>query len=269
MDDARQIAEFFDARASRYSTDEWHRRYAEQFVAVVPVRPGDVVLDAGTGTGFCARAIARRIGPSGRVIGVDLSARMLEQARSQASEANLRNIEYIEADACDLQNLSTGAFDAVLCSAGLLYMPVAKALREWRRLLKPGGTVAFSSTRQGSPSAGRVFRACAQGFGVSLADPSESLGTEERCFAALRGAGFDKPHAVAGRVAFETLDPELVWEANFRSPRHAATHHLTGEQQGALKQAFLRALGELMQEDPAGTGFADVIFATGYRDRDW
>ena len=261
--DARQIAEFFDARAARYSTDDWHRRWAEQFVAAVPLRPGDVVLDAGTGTGFCARAIARRIGPSGRVMGVDLSARMLAEAR--ASAENLANIEYIEADACSLPNFSTGSFDAVLCSAGLFYMPIAEALREWRRLLKPGGLVAFSSVRQGAHSVGRVFRACAQEFGVALADPSEPLGTEERCLATLRDAGFNQPETVADRVAFETLDEELAWEANFRSPRHAAVHSLTIEQQDALKHAFSGALRKLIEEDPESTGHADVIFASGRR----
>ena len=46
-----RIAELFDARAARYARDDWHRRYAEQLVAITPLRPGDRVLDAGTGTG--------------------------------------------------------------------------------------------------------------------------------------------------------------------------------------------------------------------------
>lgn len=263
--DPRQIAEFFDARAARYSTDDWHRRWAEQFVAAVPLRPGDVVLDAGTGTGFCARATARRLGPAGRVIGVDLSAGMLDQARALPGDPNWAGIEYIEADACDLRDFPDGAFDAALCSAGLFYMPIAAALREWRRLLKPGGTVAFSSAKQGGPSIGHVFRSCAQEFGVTLADPSEPLGSEDRCLAALRDAGFDKPETIADRVAFETLDIELAWEANFRSPRHAAVHSLTVEQQGALKQAFLRALHDLIEKDPEGTDHADVVFAIARR----
>ena len=124
--DVRQIVEAFDARAARYRTDDWHKRYAEQLVAVALIGPGDFVLDAGSGTGFAALAIARRVGPAGRVTGVDISPGMLREARSVANAAGVVNVEYLEADACDLQHLAEGTFDAVVCSAGLLYMPVPK-----------------------------------------------------------------------------------------------------------------------------------------------
>jgi ubiquinone/menaquinone biosynthesis C-methylase UbiE len=73
--DPHQIADIFNARAARYANDEWHRRYAEQLVDVTPLRTGDRVLDAGTGTGFAACAIARRVGPTGHVLGVATSQR--------------------------------------------------------------------------------------------------------------------------------------------------------------------------------------------------
>ena len=61
--DIQAIASHFDARAARYVGDGWHRRYARQFVEAVPLRPGNLVLDADTGTGFAALAAADRVGP--------------------------------------------------------------------------------------------------------------------------------------------------------------------------------------------------------------
>lgn len=49
-----QVAEIFNARAARYVTDDWHRRYTEELVGVSPLRQGEYVLDAGAGTGFAA-----------------------------------------------------------------------------------------------------------------------------------------------------------------------------------------------------------------------
>ena len=128
------------------------------------------MLDAGTGTGFAARAIARRVGPTGHVLAVDISPRMLEQARTVIDDAHLPNVELLEGDVSDLRGLGAASLDAVVCSAGLLYMPVVKALREWHRLLEPDGVVAFSTMTAGSPSAGRIFRACAAKFGLDLKD---------------------------------------------------------------------------------------------------
>jgi ubiquinone/menaquinone biosynthesis C-methylase UbiE len=257
------VADIFNARAERYVNDHWHQRYAEQLVAVTPLRDGDYVLDAGTGTGFAARAIARRVGPAGRVLAVDISPKMLEQARLVLGAAQLENVEWLEADASDLGRLADAALDVVVCSAGLLYMHVARALGEWRRLLKPDGVVAFSTMRVGSPSSGRIFRECAARFGLNLKDPSEALGTEDRCRQVLAEAGFDRLRLIPGRVDFESIDPTLAWEANFRAAGPTATGLLSAERQTLLKQQFIETLSEEMQEDSAATTRADVIFAIG------
>jgi len=261
----QDVAEIFDARAERYSGDDWHRRYAEQFVAVVPVRPGDRVLDAGTGTGFAARALARRVGAEGHVLGVDVSFGMLQQARRVIDAEQLTNIELLEADVTDLRELPATTFDAVVCAAGLLYMPVARALSAWHRLLKPNGIVAFSTMKAGSPSAGRIFRECASRFDLNLKDPSEALGTEEPCRAVLHDAGFDRVEVTAGRVDFEAFDPLLAWEANFRAAGHAGARDLSPQAQAALREEYLRALEEARREDLSDASRADVLYAVARR----
>jgi ubiquinone/menaquinone biosynthesis C-methylase UbiE len=263
--DTRDIADAFNARAAGYAQDNWHRRYAEALVSVTPLRPGDHVLDAGTGTGFAACSIARRIGPGGHVVGVDLSPGMLDRARSLIDAEQLPNVELVEADATDLRNVSASTFDAVVCSAGLLYMPVTQALSAWYRLLKPNGVVAFSTMRAGSPATGRIFRECAARFGLNLKDPSAALGSEDRCRSALEAAGFEGIRVIGGSVDFERLDPSLAWEANLRSAKHRAVGTLSAEQQAALREQYIRALEEAQQTDLAATAAVNVLYAIGHR----
>jgi ubiquinone/menaquinone biosynthesis C-methylase UbiE len=183
--DLPAIAASFDARARRYNQNDWHRRCAEQLVVVASLPEGAYVLDAGTGTGWAAIAAAGVIGSRGRVVGVDVSNGMLDIARQHVASNGQARIEWTLADASDLPSFSDESFDAVLCAAALLYMPLATSLAEWRRLLRPGGTVAFSSMRSGFPVAGRVFRECAAGYGYQLKDPSDPLGSERACHAVL------------------------------------------------------------------------------------
>lgn len=264
MTDQRQIADAFNARAERYVHDDWHQRYADQLVAVTPFRLGDRVLDAGTGTGFAARAIAKRVGPTGYVLGVDLSGGMLQQARRIVDAEKLANIELLEADVTDLHHVAASTFDAVVCSAGLLYMPVAKALATWHRLLKPNGLVSFSTMTAGAPAPGRIFRECAAMFGVELKDRFESIGTIEGCRAVLEEAGFDRVQVIPGRVDFERLDLELAWESNFRAAGSAA-RGLSQQQQDDLRQRYVRALEERLRADPTTAARCEVLFAIGHR----
>lgn len=261
--DNHEIVESFNARAERYAGDDWHRRYAGQLVDAAPIRPGDRVMDAATGTGFAAIAIARRVGPAGRVIAIDLSPGMLSQARRGIDAAQLANVDLVEGDATDLRDFPASSLDAVVCSAGLLYMPVAKALSAWHRVLRPDGVVAFSTMRAGSPSGGRLFRTCAAKYGLDLKDASEALGHEDRCRAALETAGFDSIEVIAGHLIFKTIDSTLAWEANFRA--HPAARTLSPSQQEELREQYVRAYEQAMRDDPETSAHADVLFAIGRR----
>lgn len=155
--EGQRVAADFNERAATYAKNQWHRVYAEGLVANSAIRRGDRILDAGVGTGFAAIAAALRAGPTGRVVGVDLSAGMLQQARVALEAMALTNVELRQADACELRELSSGTFDVVICAASLLYMPVQRALSEWRRLLRPGGTLGFSTMRGWLSSGGATL----------------------------------------------------------------------------------------------------------------
>lgn len=259
------IASTFDARAANYSRNDWHRRCAERLVELCRLRRGAHVLDAGTGTGFAALAAARRVGDDGRVVGVDVSAGMLREARAAASAGALSNVEFQEADATRLSDFAADSFDAVTCAAALLYMPVAEALRAWRRVLKPGGLIAFSSMQAGSPPAGRIFRECAAAYGLALADPSAPLGTSAACRSILEAHGFDVADIVSETIDFSTQDLTLAWESNLRSAAHEPVQTLSAADRAALQRDYLDALARALRDDPAALARAGILYAIGGR----
>lgn len=148
-----EVRRRFDERAPTYDESAMHRGLAEAVAAFVSeggteagADPGDV-LDVATGTGLVLRALRER-GARGRMIGVDLAPRMLEVAR-----AHLPGAELVEADAASLP-LPDDCVDLVTCVTGLqLFTDAPAAIREWRRVLRPGGRVvtatfvAFDPTR--------------------------------------------------------------------------------------------------------------------------
>jgi ubiquinone/menaquinone biosynthesis C-methylase UbiE len=263
--DIKEIADAFNSRAATYARSDWHQRCAERLVELCPVSPGARVLDAGTGTGFAALAAARRVGPGGSVLGVDVSPGMLREASAAVNASGLSNVELLEANVLHLPQYPSETFDVVTCSTGLLYMPVAEALREWRRLLKPGGLVAFSALQSGSPAGRRIFRACAAGFGLVLPDPWEPLGTIAACRTALAKAGFEVAEIVNEVVEFSAQDLSVAWESNFKSPGHREARLLNVEDQAALKNAYLDALAREERQNPGALTRADILYALGRR----
>lgn len=260
-----RIAADFDARAPRYNGSRWHRVVAEQLIARCALTPGQHVLDAATGTGFAALAAARVVGSTGLVAGVDVSPGMLSEARREAGAARLTVPTWHLGDAMRLPADWRARFDVVTCAAGLLYMDVARALAEWRRVLKGGGRVAFTSMAAGSPHAGAVFRACAAQFGVQLEDPSAALGSVVACRDALRRAGFDDISVEVGAVQLEADDHALAWESHLRSAGHAAVRTLPPADLDALRDRYVTALERASRESPETFGTAVVLYAVGRR----
>jgi ubiquinone/menaquinone biosynthesis C-methylase UbiE len=134
-----EAAERYERCAARYILGPW----APLLVNAARPAAGERVLDVACGTGVIARIVAERVGPSGRVIGVDLNPGMIRVARSLPAPIGAP-IEWLERSALDLR-LEDASFDVVLCQQGLQFFPdKALALREMRRVLDHGGRLALS-----------------------------------------------------------------------------------------------------------------------------
>jgi arsenite methyltransferase len=103
------------------------------------MRPGERVVDVGCGAGTDSLIAAKKVGPDGRVIGVDMISSMLEKARHAAEETRLGNVEFREGYAEALP-VDDGWADVVISNGVLNLMPdKTAALEEMSRVLKPGG----------------------------------------------------------------------------------------------------------------------------------
>ncbi len=112
--------------------------------AVADLHEGEVVLDLGSGAGADVLISARRVGPSGRAIGIDMTDEMLELARRNASDAGISNVEFIKGYLEELP-LANGSVDVVISNCVInLSGDKPKVLAEAARVLKPGGRFAVS-----------------------------------------------------------------------------------------------------------------------------
>jgi SAM-dependent methyltransferase len=100
---------------------------------------GETVVDIGSGGGIDSLIAARMVGPTGSVIGVDMTPAMLDRARAAAAESGLDNVEFREAYMEELP-VEDGWADVIISNGVLNLTPdKTKVLGEWFRVLKPGG----------------------------------------------------------------------------------------------------------------------------------
>ena len=150
-----RIAPVYDgmnAVISGFQEPRWRRRA----VAATGLRSGMAAIDVATGTGKLAGSLADRVGPFGRVVGVDVSAGMLERARDAGSDAPW--LEFVIGDALALP-VDDGTFDAATIAFGMRNLPdYERGFAEMARVVRPGGRVVCLEIARPRSVAGRAGR---------------------------------------------------------------------------------------------------------------
>ncbi len=170
--------------------------------------PDESVLDVGCGCGQTTVQLGERVGPAGRVLGIDLSAVMLERARRRT--AIHENLRFENADA-QIAEFPTQTFDLVFSRFGVMFFADPEAaFSNFRSGLKPGGRLAFVCWQPLIRNPWLTVPLAAAATQISLPDPPPpgspgpfSFADTDRVRGILAGAGFEK-------IAFESVEQTLI-----------------------------------------------------------
>jgi arsenite methyltransferase len=179
--------------------------------AVAELHPGETVLDLGSGAGADVLISARRVAPTGKAIGVDMTDEMLLLARRNAGEASVENVEFVKGHIEDIP-LPDGSVDVVISNCVInLSADKPRVLREAARVLAPGGRFAVSDVIA-DPDLDDTTRADMAAWTGCIAGAL----TEDEFRAALTGAGLvdveirptHRVHEHAGAAIVRARKPE-------------------------------------------------------------
>jgi arsenite methyltransferase len=226
----RRIATVYNLAAAGYDQPavRFFPRIARRLVDLAQPQCGDTVLDAATGSGAAALCAAGKVAPTGRVIGIDLATEMLVQASQKVAATGWSHIDLREGDMAQLP-FDDATFDVVLCASGIFLLPdMLAGLREWQRVLKPGGRVAISGYGdQAFQPLSNLFETYLRRYGVTLAAPVRPFAWQrltelEQYSDLLRNAGFSSLDVRSEQQGYYLATSEewweLLWHSDFGEP---------------------------------------------------
>ena len=152
-----------DARASYNRLSRWYdaiagsteKKYRDWGLEKLSAQPGEKILEIGFGTGHCLVSLAKAVGPTGQVVGLDISDGMLAIARGRLQAEGLSDrVDLHLGDAAKLDFLNAASLDGVFMSFTLELFDnpeIPRVLQECHRVLKPGGRLAVVSMTKSNP----------------------------------------------------------------------------------------------------------------------
>lgn len=230
-DQAATARRMYNARSSQYN-DSWHPGFAQWMADTASLNPGERVLDLACGTGLLTFAAANAVGPSGSVIGVDISDGMLAEAAARLEKENIQNTQFFNHDITTLSSLDAvkeGSFDAITCASALVLLKDPKAtLQEWLKYSKPGGRLVVDTTHPSNLPSGMAWEKVYLRLGLTPFHSRLWSQSEETFMTLLNEAGYDidntrilfKPQVGFGRryhsvaSGSEVFSKEIEQESN-------------------------------------------------------
>ena len=198
--------------------------------ALANLHKGEVVLDLGSGGGIDVLLSARRVGPSGKVYGLDMTDEMLSLARENQLKAGIKNVEFIKGEIENIP-LPEGSVDVIISNCVVnLSGDKDAVLREAFRVLRPGGRLAIADV----VTLGDVPDDVRANVGLWLGCLAGAL-NKDVFEAALMSAGFQDVSITPERV-YEYADAKTILEAY-----DIDTKELAAQMDGKFASAFVRA----------------------------
>lgn len=195
------------------------------------LQPEDVVLDVACGTGLVTFQILRKFGFQGRLLGIDISDKMIEFASSTAALNNESRVQFRQMDAEKL-SLENDSFDLAVCAMGLMYMhDPRKALEEMYRVVRPGGrAVAAVWGRRDQCGWADVFEIVDQHVASEICPMFFNLGNPHKLKLNFKSAGFRKVIVQRIDTVLSYKDSNDALKAAFDGGPVAPVYHTFSEE---------------------------------------
>jgi ubiquinone/menaquinone biosynthesis C-methylase UbiE len=191
--------------------------------------PGQKILDVATGTGHAALYAGTKVGAAyGAVIGIDIAEEMVNLAQIYAKNVSAGNVQFALMDG-EHTTFADNAFDAVLCSYGIFFLPdMRKGITEWKRITKPGGWVCFSAFGDTAfQPQSDLFEHRIRQFGRVIPDKKRPFGWQrlvepQALVALLDQTGMTDVEVREVKIGYLLRDKEewwdICWNSGFRGP---------------------------------------------------
>jgi O-methyltransferase/aklanonic acid methyltransferase len=227
-------------------------QFGERLVEHMHLAPGMRVLDVATGKGAVLIPAAHRVGPEGRVIGIDLSEAILQEAQHAVRMEGLTNVELHKMDAEHLE-FPDQSFDAVTCAFALFFFPdIEVALREMYRVCKPGGCLAITYFNKTPPPFSPGFPILIQqlmAYGVAVQTPQPLSYTPQEVEALLNRSGFPSTEIYNEINDIVYKSGEEWWSFLLTLASRASIMGMDEEIRARFKEEYLAKLHPMSEQD--------------------
>ena len=187
-------------------------------IDAIDPQPGQTLLELAAGTGDTGLLAAELVAPTGTLISSDFAPEMLQAAQRRAEELGITNVRFKQIDADTSIDVEAGSVDGVLCRWGYMLMAdPGNALRETRRVLRPGGRVALAAwaAPETNPWMSLPTREAVEGGLLDPPDPAQpgpfSWAREGLIAEQLEAAGFTEHHVEALDFPIDFRSPAEWW----------------------------------------------------------
>lgn len=243
------IASLFNLVADKY--DNPAQRYfpmtGDRIISLLKPAKGSKILDIACGTGAVTTAAAQAISPDGHVHAIDIANKMLDQAYIKIQKLGLVNIDLHTMDATKL-DFKSNYFDSAICSFGIFFMPdMLAAITEWQRVLKPGGTLMFTSFAEsafGEPV--QHFKTDIAEFGIELETGQvKQVADKSSCKTLLNQAGYHNITTNMAQMGFHLTAAKDWWKILMSSGLRGYIEQIPADQQESFQTTHLDNISNL------------------------
>ncbi len=247
MDYKERIAKIFDRSVRVYGKfgSHYYDVFAERLISHAKGSPGANILDVATGLGAILKLVLPMIHEEGKAVGIDISPKMIEALREEIQAPN------VSLFCMDAEHLSfpDRTFDIVYCGFGLFFFPdPKKALREFKRVLKPKGKVAISSW--GKPTTLRhALRKQLLDIGIDPTIIAFPMPSAHELNALFREAGFSKVRVLHDSLEHLYVNFDQWWNYMYSHAMRTGLEKLNEEQLASFKAELFKKLKKEYKPD--------------------